>query len=164
VGDKAKPPVRQASADSYATLPDSELIERCLKHDEDAWVQIVARFRRRVFHISYKFTGRAGDAEDLTQEIFLRLFRCLDKFNRDADFATWLTSVARNHCIDHYRAAAGGRGARPQRVPASRSQSSSSEAAGGRHPARSDGAELRGDGRPAGLARRNREEPHQPRA
>ena len=104
LGDKKKTPVRQASAESYATLPDSDLIERCLKHDEDAWVQIVARFRRRVFHISYKFTGRAGDAEDLTQEIFLRLFRCLDKFNRDADFATWLTSVARNHCIDHYRA------------------------------------------------------------
>jgi hypothetical protein len=57
-----------------------------------------------VFHISYKFTGKHDEAEDLTQEIFLKVFRSLDKFNRDADFSTWLSSVARNYCIDHYRA------------------------------------------------------------
>jgi RNA polymerase sigma-70 factor (ECF subfamily) len=57
-----------------------------------------------VFHIGYKFTGRHDDAEDLTQEIFLKVFRSLEKFNRDADFSTWLSSVARNFCIDHYRA------------------------------------------------------------
>jgi len=57
-----------------------------------------------VFHIAYKFTGRHDDAEDLTQEIFLKVFRSLEKFNRDADFSTWLSSVARNYCIDHYRA------------------------------------------------------------
>ena len=87
----------------YAGLDNAALIELCLTHDEQAWAQIVARYRRRVFHIAYKFTGRHGDAEDLTQEIFLRLFRILDRFRRDADFGTWLTSVARNHCIDHYR-------------------------------------------------------------
>ena len=64
----------------------------------------MARYRRRVFHIAYKFTGKHDQAEDLTQEIFLKLFKSLDKFNRDADFGTWLTSVARNYCIDHYRA------------------------------------------------------------
>jgi RNA polymerase sigma-70 factor, ECF subfamily len=89
---------------SYVSLTDAALVELCLAHDEEAWCQIVLRFKRRVFHIAYKFTGRHGDAEDLTQEIFLRLFRSLDKFRRDADFGTWLTSVARNHCIDHYRA------------------------------------------------------------
>jgi RNA polymerase sigma-70 factor (ECF subfamily) len=83
---------------------DAELIERCLRKDSQAWEQIVVRFRRRVFHIAYKFTGKHDEAEDLTQEIFLRLFRSLDKFNKDADFSTWLSSVARNHCIDHYRA------------------------------------------------------------
>ncbi len=83
---------------------DAELIERCLRKDNAAWDQIVARFRRKVFHIAYKFTGKHDEAEDLTQEIFLRVFKSLDKFNRDADFSTWLSSVARNHCIDHYRA------------------------------------------------------------
>jgi RNA polymerase sigma-70 factor (ECF subfamily) len=65
---------------------------------------VVVRFRRKVFHISYKFTGKHDEAEDLTQEIFLKVFRSLDKFNRDADFSTWLSSVARNYCIDRYRA------------------------------------------------------------
>jgi RNA polymerase sigma-70 factor (ECF subfamily) len=83
---------------------DAELIERCLRKDNSAWDQVVARFRRKVFHIAYKFTGKHDEAEDLTQEIFLRVFKSLDKFNRDADFSTWLSSVARNHCIDHYRA------------------------------------------------------------
>ncbi len=83
---------------------DAELIERCLGHDNAAWDVLMERYRRKVFHISYKFTGRHDDAEDLTQEIFLKVFRSLEKFNRDADFSTWLSSVARNYCIDHYRA------------------------------------------------------------
>jgi len=83
---------------------DAELIERCLRKDNAAWEGIVARFRRKIFHIAYKFTGKHDEAEDLTQEIFLKVFKSLDKFNRDADFSTWLGSVARNYCIDHYRA------------------------------------------------------------
>jgi RNA polymerase sigma factor (sigma-70 family) len=83
---------------------DAELIERCLRKDNTAWEQIVVRYRRKVFHIAYKFTGRHDNAEDLSQEIFLKVFRSLDKFHRDADFSTWLGSVARNYCIDHYRA------------------------------------------------------------
>ena len=83
---------------------DAELIERCLNRENAAWEEIVARFRRRVFHIAYKFTGRVDDAEDLTQEIFLKVFKSREKFNRDADFGTWLQSVARNYCIDRYRA------------------------------------------------------------
>ena len=87
-----------------ASPSDAELIERCLRKDNTAWDQIVARFRRKIFHIAYKFTGKHDEAEDLTQEIFLKVFRSLEKFNRDADFSTWLSSVARNYCIDHYRA------------------------------------------------------------
>ena len=83
---------------------DAELIERCLRKDNAAWELVVARFRRKVFHISYKFTGRHAEAEDLTQEILFKVFKSLDRFNRDADFGTWLSSVARNYCIDHYRA------------------------------------------------------------
>ena len=83
---------------------DAELIERCLGKDNAAWEEIVARFRRKIFHIAYKFTGKHDEAEDLTQEIFLKVFKSLDRFNRDADFSTWLGSVARNYCIDRYRA------------------------------------------------------------
>jgi RNA polymerase sigma-70 factor, ECF subfamily len=92
------------SLESYGGLSDAQIVELCLDRDQLAWAQIVARFKRRVFNVAYKFTGRHGDAEDLTQEVFMRVFRSLDKFNRGANFGTWLTSVARNHCIDHYRA------------------------------------------------------------
>jgi RNA polymerase sigma-70 factor (ECF subfamily) len=87
-----------------ASPSDAELIERCLRKDNAAWELVIARFRRKVFHVAYKFTGKHDEAEDLSQEIFLKVFRSLDKFNRDADFGTWLSSVARNYCIDHYRA------------------------------------------------------------
>lgn len=83
---------------------DAELIERCLRKDNAAWELVVARFRRKVFDIAYKFTGKHDEAEDLSQEIFLKVFKALDKFHRDADFGTWLSSVARNYCIDRYRA------------------------------------------------------------
>jgi RNA polymerase sigma-70 factor (ECF subfamily) len=89
-------------------LGDGVLIGRCLKkhsrgETEAAWEEIVRRYRRKVFGIAYKFTGKYEEAEDLTQEIFLRVFRSLDRFDREADFGTWLYSVSRNHCIDHYR-------------------------------------------------------------
>jgi len=90
--------------DGKPSPSDAELIARCLQKDNSAWELVVGRYKRKVFHIAYKFTGRHDDAEDLTQEIFLKVFRSLEKFNRDADFSTWLSSVARNFCIDHYRA------------------------------------------------------------
>jgi RNA polymerase sigma-70 factor (ECF subfamily) len=91
---------------NVADVPDRELIERCLQKGPDterAWEEIVRRYRRKVFGIAYKFTGRYEESQDLSQEIFLRIFRSLDKFDRNADFGTWLYSVSRNHCIDHYR-------------------------------------------------------------
>jgi RNA polymerase sigma-70 factor (ECF subfamily) len=87
-----------------ANPTDVALIDRCLANDPAAWEEIVLRFRRKVFHIAYKFTGKHDAAEDLTQEIFLKVFKSLDKFHRDADFSTWLSSVARHYCIDNYRA------------------------------------------------------------
>ena len=80
-----------------------ELIERCLAGDERAWDRIVTQHRRRVFNVAYKFVGRHDEAEDLTQEIFLKIFRALGTFDRRANFQTWLISVSRNLCIDHYR-------------------------------------------------------------
>ena len=56
-----------------------------------------------MFNIAYTFVGRHDLAEDLTQDVFLKLFKSLDTFDRRANFQTWLTSVSRNLCIDHYR-------------------------------------------------------------
>ena len=98
------------TTEDLGTLEDRVLIERCLadaaareRDRERAWEEIVRRYRRKVFGIAYKFTGRYEESQDLTQEVFLRVFRSLTKFDRSADFGTWLYSVSRNHCIDHYR-------------------------------------------------------------
>ena len=88
------------SAQSQA--PD-EIIERCLNGDQAAWETIVRMYRRKVFNIAYKFVGRHDQAEDLTQDVFLKLYKSLDTFDRRANFQTWLISVSRNLCIDHYR-------------------------------------------------------------
>ena len=77
--------------------------QRCLDGDQQAWEQIVRQHRRKVFNVAYKFVGKHDEAEDLTQDIFLKIFKSLDTFDRRANFQTWLISVSRNLCIDHYR-------------------------------------------------------------
>ena len=79
------------------------LIQRCLKGDQLAWEQIVRQYWRKVFNVAYKFVGKHDEAEDLTQDIFLKIFKSLDTFDRRANFQTWLISISRNLCIDHYR-------------------------------------------------------------
>ncbi|MCY4123001.1 MAG: RNA polymerase sigma factor [Acidobacteria bacterium] len=79
------------------------LIEACLQGDQSAWDAIVSRYRRKVFNVAYTFVGRHDEAEDLTQDIFLKVFKALRTFDRRANFTTWIISVSRNLCIDHYR-------------------------------------------------------------
>jgi RNA polymerase sigma-70 factor (ECF subfamily) len=79
------------------------LIQRCLAGDQLAWEQIVKQYWRKVFNVAYKFVGKHDEAEDLAQDIFLKIFKSLDTFDRRANFQTWLISISRNLCIDHYR-------------------------------------------------------------
>src|SRR6187399_899128 len=96
--------VMSADAPSPTQVTD-EIIERCLNGDQAAWESIVRMYRRKVFNVAYKFVGRHDQAEDLTQDVFLKLYKSLDTFDRRANFQTWLISVSRNLCIDHYRSA-----------------------------------------------------------
>jgi RNA polymerase sigma-70 factor, ECF subfamily len=79
------------------------LIQRCLRGDQVAWELIVRQHWRKVFNVAYKFVGKHDAAEDLAQDIFLKVFKSLNTFDRRANFQTWLISVSRNLCIDHYR-------------------------------------------------------------
>jgi len=92
-------------ADLPAASPDAieTVIQRCLNGDQSAWDLIVRQYWRKVFNVAYKFVGRHDEAEDLAQDIFLKVFKSLDTFDRRANFQTWLISVSRNLCIDHYR-------------------------------------------------------------
>ncbi len=85
---------------------DSELVVRCLQRDEIAWQLLVERHSHRILNIAYQFTGRREEAEDLAQEIFLRVYRSLTKFDLNTSFLPWLVRLSRNLCIDEYRSRA----------------------------------------------------------
>jgi RNA polymerase sigma-70 factor (ECF subfamily) len=86
------------------TTTDADLVPRCRVGDEAAWRELVTRHTRKVFGLAYRFTGRVDEAEDLTQEVFVKVYQTLGRYREnDGPFGGWLMAVARNHAIDHYR-------------------------------------------------------------
>ena len=83
---------------------DLQLVERCLGGQEAAWEDLVKVHTRRVYSICYRFTNSDTEAQDLTQEVFLRVFKNLRSFRAgEGLFIVWLTRLTRNLLIDHYR-------------------------------------------------------------
>ncbi|HEY7352219.1 MAG TPA: sigma-70 family RNA polymerase sigma factor [Terriglobales bacterium] len=80
------------------------LVRRCVAGDAAAWEEIVQRYNRRIYNICYRFAGSPDDAQDLTQEVFIRMYRTLNSydFERGA-FMTWVTTLTRNLLVDHFR-------------------------------------------------------------
>ena len=82
----------------------SRLVRLCRTGDQQAWQQLVVSQHRRIYAICYRFTGSAADAEDLTQDVFLKLHRNLASFDVErGSFQTWITTLARNLLVDHFR-------------------------------------------------------------
>ncbi len=83
---------------------DRALVEQCLNGRDGAWEELVRSHSRLVYGACYRFTGRVDDANDMTQEVFLRVFRSLHTYQPSAGaFRTWLVRLTRNLLIDHYR-------------------------------------------------------------
>jgi RNA polymerase sigma factor (sigma-70 family) len=83
---------------------ETDLVGRCRRGEQAAWGELVSRHTRRVFAVAYRFVGRVDEAEDLTQDIFVKVFQSLDRYREsDGAFGTWVGTVARNHAIDNYR-------------------------------------------------------------
>jgi RNA polymerase sigma-70 factor (ECF subfamily) len=84
--------------------PDSNLVSRCLRGDETAWEDLLRIHTRKVYGLCYRFTNNGVEAQDLTQEVFLRVFRTIKTFrSAEGSFGTWLARVTRNLLIDNYR-------------------------------------------------------------
>lgn len=82
----------------------AELIRRARTGDGSAWEEIVSGFSRRIFNLAYRFTSSVDAAEDLTQDVFIRVYRSLDQYDsKQGDLANWLMRLARNLIIDDYR-------------------------------------------------------------
>jgi RNA polymerase sigma-70 factor, ECF subfamily len=83
---------------------DDKLVERCLGGDDAAWEDIVNSYGRRIYNLSYRYTSRRDEAEDLTQEVFIKVYQNLKSFRPEAGtFTNWILKVGRNLIIDHYR-------------------------------------------------------------
>jgi RNA polymerase sigma-70 factor (ECF subfamily) len=83
---------------------DTSLVERCLRGEQTGWEELVRTHTRRVYAICYRFTNRENEAQDLTQEVFLRIFKTLASFRAgEGSFTVWLTRLTRNLLVDHYR-------------------------------------------------------------
>jgi RNA polymerase sigma-70 factor (ECF subfamily) len=83
---------------------DADIVRRCRLGDSAAWEQVVRDFSRRVYNLAFRFAGRHEAAEDLTQEVFIKVYRTLDQYDPTAgDLPNWFMRLARNHIIDDYR-------------------------------------------------------------
>ena len=92
-------PEQQAEQDALVVL-----VAQCMAGDQRAWNQMVSGQHKRVYAICYRFTGDATDAEDITQDVFLKVYRNLSSFDADkGSFQTWITTLARNLLVDHFR-------------------------------------------------------------
>ncbi len=93
-----------SKAPEEAGLVERKLVDRCLEGDQDAWEAIVRTHARRIFGLSYRYTGRRDEAEDLTQDIFIRIYQTLWSYRSDSgSFIHWALKVSRNLIIDRYR-------------------------------------------------------------
>ncbi len=82
----------------------ASLVRGCLAGDGAAWENLVRRYNRKIYNICYRFTGSADEAEDLTQEVFIKVYRNLDNFDASrGSFMTWMATMTRNLLVDHFR-------------------------------------------------------------
>jgi RNA polymerase sigma-70 factor, ECF subfamily len=80
------------------------LVRRCVAGDARAWEEIVQRYHRRIYNICYRFAGSSDDAQDLTQEVFIKMYKTLKTYDLDKGaLMTWVTTITRNLLVDHFR-------------------------------------------------------------
>jgi RNA polymerase sigma-70 factor, ECF subfamily len=84
-------------------MGDSDLIDRAAGGDAAAFQALVERHRSMVYRVAYQFAGNHHDAEDIAQEVFIKVYRSLDKFRQDAQLTSWLYRIVMNACIDYRR-------------------------------------------------------------
>ncbi len=82
---------------------DSYLVEKCLQGDRSAFAIIVERYKRQIYSITYSMTHNHADADDLSQDAFVKAYENLRRFKLGTNFRSWLCRIAVNSCIDHLR-------------------------------------------------------------
>ena len=86
-----------------AMTDERELIDRAQRGDMESFRLLVERARANVYRLAYDLTSNRHDAEDLSQEVFLKVYRSLQQFRGDAKWSSWLYRITVNTCYDHYK-------------------------------------------------------------
>ena len=82
----------------------SQIVRRCMDGDSGAWAELVRTHHRRVYGLCYRFTGNPADAEDLTQDVFLKIYSNLASFDMGrGSLQVWITTMTRNLLVDNFR-------------------------------------------------------------
>lgn len=82
---------------------EKDLVERCRLGEDEAWREFVSQFGQKIYSVAYHFTLKREDAEELSQEIFLKVFENLHRYDGGFPLVAWVVSLSRNLCIDRYR-------------------------------------------------------------
>lgn len=82
---------------------DQKLIAQCLAGNHEAFATLVTRYQKMVFNMIYQITGGLGEADDLSQEVFLRIYRSLSTYKSEYRFATWIMKITTHVCLDSFR-------------------------------------------------------------
>lgn len=82
---------------------EREIIKRVLDGDRQAFARLINTYKRPIFNLAYRMTGCYQDADDLTQEIFIRVYWQLPKFHQDKKFFTWLYTISLNQIRNHLK-------------------------------------------------------------
>src|SRR6476646_9317723 len=104
-GQEAKPMTPDSRVTSGPLEIDwSEIVRRCMDGDSGAWAELVRTHHRRVYGLCYRFTGNGADAEDLTQDVFLKIYSNLSSFDTArGSLQVWITTMTRNLLVDNFR-------------------------------------------------------------
>lgn len=84
-------------------LTDAELVSQCVNGDSSAFEEIVIRYKRLVYSVVYKMISDKEEVHDVCQEVFIRLYRSLDKYNPEFKMSTWIVKITSNLCLDTLR-------------------------------------------------------------
>lgn len=102
--DSARSAGRNVGQEARVETDWSRVVAQCLLGDSMAWAELVRAHHRRVYALCYRFTGSGSDAEDLTQEVFLKIYGNLKSFDATrGSVQVWVTTLTRNLLVDHFR-------------------------------------------------------------
>lgn len=96
-------PAAAARREFLVEVADLLLVERCQQDDTEAYELLVDRYRNKILNYVARYSGSTADAEDLTQEVFIKAYLAIKKFRGQSSFQTWIFQIANNVCVDRFR-------------------------------------------------------------